>query len=112
MSTLTLRLEAYEKDARQVIAGAQNLGDVQIGSPLDRRPQIDKRRLHTGQDPADAAFVDVSRDPALAFSLDEILNEDSVFEKSDTSLGPLSVHDEEVFRHGSTGQVERFRTPG
>jgi ATP-dependent Clp protease ATP-binding subunit ClpB len=63
MSTLTLRLEAYAKDARQVIAGAQNLADERENTEVEplhvlyrlmereEGPQDAVRRA--GVDPAD-----------------------------------------------------------
>ena len=60
-----------------------------------------------GQHALDAAFVDVSGDPALALPLDVELAEVTVFDERDPGFGAVGVDDQEAVRH--TAGYEKLR---
>src|SRR5690606_13649888 len=93
-----------------LVAGAEDVGDVEVGLALDGRPEVDEGRLHPRKDPAHPRLVDVSGDPSLAGALEEVLDQDPGLQDAQPRLGPLGAHHQLVVRHaGSSKSCGRRR---
>ncbi len=89
--------DSRREKPRQIVGRAAHVGDVQVGRLLET--DVDERGLHPGQHALDAALVDVSRDPTLAFPLDVELAKKSVFDERNPGFGAVGVDDQEAIRH-------------
>jgi hypothetical protein len=75
----------------------QDVRHVEEGVPL--QAHVHERRLHPGQHPGDAAFIDVPGDAPVRFALDEQLGDHPILQES--HLGLLGGGaDDQVLGHG------------
>ncbi len=82
---------------RLEVVGANQVLDVEERRAL--QPHVDERCLHTGQDAAHFAEVNVSERPLGALALQVKLGDDSVFNQRDPRFADVDVDDQNVPSH-------------
>jgi hypothetical protein len=84
-----------------LVAGSEDIGDVEECSAFDLGTQVHEGCLHAGKDSIDLRAIDVSDDSSIPFTFDKKLGQGTILDDRDADLGPLGVDHEHVVHESS-----------